>query len=184
MRTQEHGARSTLPSHVTTRPPFPPFESEASEVASGEHVPGELNRAAWRALMSARPSRRMANPPRDSPADLETLRRCSGRPVCLPVCQLFYSLSEGTLSTDTLAYSWPQGLCKYASAPPWKIPLRRDLLFSQREGTLWHPHLDLWSLHVWSLDGKVLGVLLLAVVNTTTSARAPSTRQAVEEPVR
>ncbi len=76
--------------------------------------------------------------------------------------------------------TWFPELMFLATAPPWKIPLRRDLLFSQREGTLWHPHLDLWSLHVWSLDGKVLGVLLLAVVNTTTSARAPSTRQACD----
>ncbi len=108
-------------------------------------------------------------------------------------CQLFYSLTEGTLGTDVLAHSWPQGLCKYAfppvsllaqtlckvredeeqvllvapywpsrtwfselmllaTAPPWPISLRKDLL-SQRRGTLWHPCPDLWKLHVWSLDG-------------------------------
>ncbi len=108
-------------------------------------------------------------------------------------CQLFYSLSEGTLGMDALAHSWPRGLRKYAflpvsllaqtlckvredeeqvllvapywpnrtwfpelmllaTAPPWQIPLRRDLL-SQRGGTLWHPRPDLWNLHVWSLDG-------------------------------
>ncbi len=107
-------------------------------------------------------------------------------------CQLFFSLSEGTLGTDALACSWPRGLRKYAfppvsllaqtlckvkedeeqvllvapywpnrtwfpelmllaTAPPWRIPLRRDLL-SQRGGTLWHPRPDLWNLHVWSLD--------------------------------
>ncbi len=59
-------------------------------------------------------------------------------------------------------------------APPWQIALRRDLL-SQRGGTL-HP--DLWNLHVWSLDrdAEILGGLPPAVVNTITSARAPSTR--------
>ncbi len=108
-------------------------------------------------------------------------------------CQLFYSLSGGTLGTDALAHSWPRGLRKYAfppvsllaqtlckvredeervllvapywpnrtwfpelmlpaTAPPWLVPLRKDLL-SQRRGTLWHPHPDLWKLHVWSLDG-------------------------------
>ena len=108
-------------------------------------------------------------------------------------CQLFYSLTEGTLGTDALAHSWPRGLRKYAfppvsllaqtlckvredeeqvllvapywpnrtwfpelvllaTAPPWPIPLREDLL-SQRRGTLWHPRPDLWKLHVWSLDG-------------------------------
>ncbi len=91
-------------------------------------------------------------------------------------CQLLYSLTEGTLGMDALARSWLQGLCKYAfppvsllaqtlckiredeeravlvTAPPWKIPLRKDLL-TQRRGTLWHPRPDLWNLHVWSLDG-------------------------------
>ncbi len=108
-------------------------------------------------------------------------------------CQLFYSLSGGTLGTDALAHSWPRGLRKYAfppvsllaqtlckvredeervllvapywpnrtwfpelmllaTAPPWLVPLRKDLL-SQRRGTLWHPRPDLWKLHVWSLDG-------------------------------
>ncbi len=32
-------------------------------------------------------------------------------------CQLFYSLTEGTLGTDALAHSWPRGLCKYAFPP-------------------------------------------------------------------
>ncbi len=108
-------------------------------------------------------------------------------------CQLFYSLTEGTLGTDALEHSWPRGLRKYAfppvsllaqtlckvreeeeqillvapywptrtwfpelmllvTAPPWQIPLRKDLL-TQRRGTLWHPRPDLWKLHVWSLDG-------------------------------
>ncbi len=127
------------------------------------------------------------------PADLESVRSCSGRPVASPEathCQWFCSLSEATLSTDALAHSWPQGLRKYAFPPvsllaqtlckiredeeqvilvapywpnrtwfpelmllatasPWSIPLRKDLL-SQRRGTLWHPRPDL---HVWSLDG-------------------------------
>ncbi|KAL0168522.1 hypothetical protein M9458_036744, partial [Cirrhinus mrigala] len=32
-------------------------------------------------------------------------------------CQLFYSLTECTLSTDALAHGWPQGLRKYAFPP-------------------------------------------------------------------
>ncbi len=39
-----------------------------------------------------------------------------------------------------------------ATAPPWRIPLRKDLL-SQGLGTIWHPRPDLWTLHVWFLDG-------------------------------
>ncbi len=108
-------------------------------------------------------------------------------------CQLYFSLTEGSLGTDALAHSWPQALCKYAfppvsllaqtlcklredeeqvllvtphwptrtwfpklislaTAPPWRIPLRKNLL-SQGLGTIWHPHPDLWDLHVWLLDG-------------------------------
>ncbi len=75
---------STLPSHVATRPPSPPLESEASEVASRRSCPRQAQSCSRRALTSARPSGRMATPPRGSPADLETLRGRSGRPVCLP----------------------------------------------------------------------------------------------------
>ncbi len=48
--------------------------------------------------------------------------------------------------------TWFPELMLLATAPPWPIPLRKDLL-SQRRGTLWHPRPDLWKLHVWSLDG-------------------------------
>ncbi len=76
------GLRS--PSHVATRPPSPPLESEASEVASRRSCPRRAQPCSRRALTSARPSGRMATPPRDTPADLETLRGRSGKPVCLP----------------------------------------------------------------------------------------------------
>ncbi len=76
------GLRS--PSHVATRPPSPPLESEASEVASRRSCPRRAQPCSRRALTSARPSGRMATPPRGTPADLETLQGRSGRPVCLP----------------------------------------------------------------------------------------------------
>ncbi len=64
--------------------------------------------------------RRMATPSRDDPADLESIRGSSGRPVCfprvLPLPAVFY-LTEGTLGTDALAHSWPRALCKYAFPP-------------------------------------------------------------------
>ncbi len=53
----------------------------------------------------------------DGSADLETFQSHSGRPVASPEtshCQLFYSLTEGTLGKDALAHSWPRGLRKYA----------------------------------------------------------------------
>ncbi len=97
-------------------------------------------------------------------------------------CQLFYSLSEGTLGTDVLAYSWPRGLRKHAF-PPLSLlaqtlcKVREDeeqvllvasywpnltwfpelMLLATEEGSPFsergHPRPDLWNLHVWSLDG-------------------------------
>ncbi len=49
--------------------------------------------------------------------------------------------------------TWFPELMLLMTAPPWQIPLRKDLL-TQRWGTLWHPHPDLWKLHVWSLDRR------------------------------
>ncbi len=160
------------------------------------HIPGELNRAADE--LSRQPA--LPGEWRLHPEVVQLIwRRFGDAQVDLFAspdtfhCQLFYSLSEGTLGTDALAHSWPRGLRKYAfppvsllaqilckvredeeqvllvapywpnrtwfpelmllaTAPPWQIPLRRDLL-SQRGGTLWHPRPDLWNLHVWSLDG-------------------------------
>ncbi len=160
------------------------------------HVPGELNRAADElSCQHALPGEWRLHPEvlqliwrrfGDAQVDLFASPDTSH-------CQLFFSLSEGTLGTDALACSWPRGLRKYAfppvsllaqtlckvredeaqvllvapywpnrtcfpelmllaTAPPWQIPLRRDLL-SQRGGTLWHPRPDLWNLHLWSLDG-------------------------------
>ncbi|KAI2661295.1 ORF V: Enzymatic polyprotein [Labeo rohita] len=47
--------------------------------------------------------------------------------------------------------TWFVDLTLLATAPPRKIPLRKDLL-SQGMGTIWHPRPDLWNLHVWLLD--------------------------------
>ncbi len=159
------------------------------------HIPGLLNRTADELSRAALPGewrlhpqmvqliwRRFGLAQVDLFASLETSH-----------CQLFYSLTDGTLGTDALAHSWPRGLRKYAfppvsllaqtlckvreeeeqillvapywptrtwfpelmllvTAPPWQIPLRKDLL-TQRRGTLWHLRPDLWKLHVWSLDG-------------------------------
>ncbi len=74
LRPLRTSKRSTLPSHVATRPPSPPLESEASEVASRCSCPRRAQSCSRRALTSARPSGRMATPPRGTPAELETLR--------------------------------------------------------------------------------------------------------------
>ncbi len=84
------------------------------------HVPGELNRAADEL------SRQHALPGewRLHPEVLQLIwRRFGDAQVDLFAspdtshCQLFFSLSEGTLGTDALACSWPRGLRKYAFPP-------------------------------------------------------------------
>ncbi len=44
-------------------------------------------------------------------------------------------------------------LSQLLTAAPWPITLRRDLL-SQVNRTMWHPRLELWALHLWTLDGS------------------------------
>ncbi len=48
--------------------------------------------------------------------------------------------------------TWFPELILLVTAPPWRIPLRKDLL-SQGLSTIWHPRPDLWNLYVWLLDG-------------------------------
>ncbi len=99
---QQPSRRSTLPSHVATRPPSPPLESEASEVALRNSYPRQAQSCSWRALTSACPSGRTATPPRDSPADWEMLRGCSDRSVCLsrtrPIASCFTPCPRGLLA--------------------------------------------------------------------------------------
>ncbi len=49
---------------------------------------------------------------------------------------------------------WLSELFQLLEAAPWPIPFRRDIL-SQANGTLWHPRLELWALHVWLLNGSL-----------------------------
>ncbi len=115
--------RSTLPSHVATRPPSPPLESEASEVASRRSYPRRAQSCSRRALTSACPSGRMATPPRGSPADLETLRGRSGRPVCppghvpLPAVLLPVRGDPRHGRADTQLASGPTHICVSPSEP-------------------------------------------------------------------
>ncbi len=95
---------STLPSHVATRPPPPPLESEASEVASRHSYSG-----------LAQPDRPTSCHELRSPENGDSIPRRSswfatfwtrtGRPVRVP------------RGTDALAHSWPWGLRKYAFPP-------------------------------------------------------------------
>ncbi len=149
-----------------------------------------------RAVTSHAPWRVEAPSP-DGPADLETFRTCTGRPVAsleTSHFQLFYSLSEGTLGTDALAHSWPRDLRKYVSTHSDLVPRAdapRDspsLADSSEEGftdsEMGHlvasasRPLETSCLKVPGQDAEVLGDLPQKVVNTITSTRAPSTRHA------
>ncbi len=70
--------------HVTARPPSPPLESHAVQVTACCSHPGAVQSCGRRALTTAHVPRRVATPSRDDPADLESIRGSSGRPVCLP----------------------------------------------------------------------------------------------------
>ncbi len=74
----------TITPHVTARPPFPPLESHAVQVTACCSHPGAAQSCGRRTLTTAHVPRRMATPSRDDPADLESIRGSSGRPVCLP----------------------------------------------------------------------------------------------------
>ncbi len=215
--------RSTLPSHVATRPPSPPLESEASEVASRRSCPRRAQPCSRRALTSARPSGRMATPPRGTPADLETLRGCSGRPVCLPghvslpvvflpvrgdpryrcagmqlasgLTQICVSPSEPS-RTDPVQGQGGRGASPLGGAllAQPDVVSRTDaprdspsLANSSEEGSTFSerghplapaPRLVESPRMVLGRDAEVLSGLPPAVVNTITSARALSTRQA------
>ncbi len=74
--------RFALPSHVATRPPPPPLESEASEVPSCHPHPRSVQSGSRRAVPSST-SRRVETPSPGGSADLGTVRSCPGRPVCI-----------------------------------------------------------------------------------------------------
>ncbi len=74
----------TITPHVTARPPSPPLESHAVQVTACCSHPGAAQSCGRRALTTAHVPRRVATPSRDDPADLESIRGGSGRPVCLP----------------------------------------------------------------------------------------------------
>ncbi len=76
--------RYTITPRVTPRPPSPPLESHAVQVTARCSHPGEAQSCSRRALTTALIPRRVATPSREDPADLESIRGSSGRPVCFP----------------------------------------------------------------------------------------------------
>ncbi len=74
----------TITPHVTARLPSPPLESHAVQVTACCSHPGAAQSCGRHTLTTAHIPRRVATPSRDDPADLESIRGSSGRPVCLP----------------------------------------------------------------------------------------------------
>ncbi len=77
-------------------------------------------------------------------------------PVSL-LAQTLCKLREDEEQVLLVAPHWPTrtwfpDLISIATAPPWRIPLRKDIL-SHGLSTIWHPRPDIWNLHVWLLDG-------------------------------
>ncbi|KAI2663817.1 Gag-Pol polyprotein [Labeo rohita] len=62
------------PSHVTTRPPSAPMESNVAEITTCRSHSRRTQPCSRPALTAVHPSWRMATPPRDSPANLEPFR--------------------------------------------------------------------------------------------------------------
>ncbi len=186
------------------------------------HIPGLLNRTADELSRAAHPGEWRLHPQTVqliwrrfglAQVDLFTSLETSH-------CQLFYSLTDGTLGTDALAHSWPRGLRKYAFPPVSLLaqtlckgqrgrgadPARGTILAyqdlvpradaprdspsladSSEEGSTDSETGHLMapasrpletSCLVPRRDAEVLGDLPQEVVDTITSARAPSTRHA------
>ncbi|KAI2655537.1 ORF V: Enzymatic polyprotein [Labeo rohita] len=102
-------------------------------------------------------SRRIATPPPDGPANLESIRQSSGGPVRFPgILPLPAVLcpDEAPLGRDALAHSWPQGLTKYAFPP---VGLLAQTLCKIREDEeqvlLVAPH---WPTRTWFADLQAL----------------------------
>ncbi len=76
--------RYTITLLVTACPPSPPLESQAVQFTARCSHPVEAQSCSRRALTTAHIPRRVATPSRDDPADLESIRESSGRPVCFP----------------------------------------------------------------------------------------------------
>ncbi len=187
---------STLPSHVATRPPPPPLESEASEVASRHSHSGLAQPGSRWAVMSCAP-RRVETPSPDGPADLEMFRTRTGRPVRVP---RDFSLSvvllpdwgntrHGRAGTQLASGAFASMHFPHSDLLP-RADAPRDspsLADSSEEGPTDSETGQLVAPTSRSLetsclfpgwDVKVLGDIPQEVVDTITSARAPSMRHA------
>ncbi len=123
----------TITPHVTARPPSSPLESHTAQVAERCPYSGGAQSCGRCALTTAHfPGEWRLHPETirliwsrfgEAQVDLFASRESSH-------CQLYFSLTEGTLGTDALAHSWPRALCKYAFPP---VSLLAQTLCKARE---------------------------------------------------
>ncbi len=170
---------STLPSHVATRPPPPPLESEASEVASRHSYSGLAQPDSRRAVTSCAP-RRVETPSPDGPAGpsqvcispsepsrTDTVQGQGGRGADPPRGAILahpdlVPRADAPRDSPSLADSSEEGSTDSETGhlmAPASRPLETSCLVPGR-------------------DAEVLGDLPQEAVDTITSARAPSTRHA------
>ncbi len=107
----------TITPHVTARLPSPPLESHAAQIAARCPHSGGAQSCGRRALTTAHfPGEWRLHPETirliwsrfgEAQVDLFASRESSH-------CQLYFSLTEGTLGTDAPAHSWPRVCIKYA----------------------------------------------------------------------
>ncbi len=170
--------RYTITPHVTARPPSPSLESHAVQVTAQS--------CGRRALVDLFASHESSHCQRyfsltEGPLGTDALAHSWPQALCKyafpPVSLLAPALCKlRVLLVLLVAPHWPSRtwfpeLISLDTAPPWRIPLRKDLL-SQGLHTIWHPRPDLWNLHVWLLDGtrthgvEVVGVLAACCILT------------------
>ncbi|KAL0172893.1 hypothetical protein M9458_033204, partial [Cirrhinus mrigala] len=82
-------------------------------------------------------------------------------------CLNLFSEAPGAYGSRSYA-TRPASYETASALAPWPDPEMGMDLLSQGMGTIWHPHPDLWNLHVWTS----------LVIDTITQARAPSMMQA------
>ncbi len=151
--------RYTITPHVTARPPSPSLESHAVQVTAQS-----CGRRAQVDLFASHESShcQLYFSLTEGPLGTDALAHSWPQALCKyafpPVSLLAQALCKlRVLLVLLVGPHWPSRtwfpeLISLDTAPPWRIPLRKDLL-SQGLGTIWHPRSDLWNLHVWILDG-------------------------------
>ncbi len=132
--------RYTITPHVTARPPSPPLESHAVQVTAQVDLFASPESSHCQLYFS------LTEGPLGTDALAQswprTLRKYAFPPVSL-LAQTLCKLREDEEQVLPVAPHWPTRtwfpeLISLATAPPWRIPLRKDLL-SQGLGTIWHP---------------------------------------------